>query len=136
MFNIDDITNGNKEDHNKKWLYIPDYPYRTLIIGGSGWGKTCALLNLIKIQDSDNLIDEIYWYAKELNEPKYQVLIKKPEDVLFLIKHLNDPKAFIEYSAYMDDVYNNIDDYNTTRNIKISIVFVDMILWIIKDFKP
>ena len=85
------------------------------------------MLNLIKIQDSDNLIDEIYWYAKELNEPKYQVLIKKPEDVLFLIKHLNDPKALIEYSAYMDDVYNNIDDYNTTRNIKISIVFVDMI---------
>ena len=65
-------------------------------------------------QDSDNLIDKLYLYAKGLNEPKYQFLIKEFEDVR--IKHLNDPKAFIEYSQYMDDVYNNIDDYN--RKIK------------------
>ena len=64
-----------------------------LIIGGSGSGKTYALLNLIKEQDSDNLIDKIYLYAKDLNEPKYQFLIKKSEDVG--IKHLNNPKAFI-----------------------------------------
>ena len=38
-----------------------------LIIGGSGSGKTNALLNLIKKQDSDNLIDKIYLYAKDLN---------------------------------------------------------------------
>ena len=48
-----------------------------LIIGGSGSGKTNALLNLIKEQDSDNLIDKIYLYAKDLNEPKYQFLVKK-----------------------------------------------------------
>ena len=52
-----------------------------LIIGGSGSGKTNALLNLIKEQDSDNLIDKIYLYAKDLNEPKYQFLVKKREDV-------------------------------------------------------
>ena len=73
-----------------------------LIIGGSGSGKTNALLNLIKEQDNDNLIDKIYLYAKDLNEPKYQFLIKKREDVG--IKHLNDPKAFIEHSNTMDDV--------------------------------
>ena len=47
-------------------------------------------------------------YAKDLNEPKYQFLIIKHEDVRK--KLLNDPKAFIEYSNTMDDVYNNIND--------------------------
>ena len=73
-----------------------------LIIGGSGPGKTNALFNLIKEQDSDNLIEKIYLYAKDLHEPKYQFLIRKHENVG--IKHLNDSKAFIEYLQYMDDV--------------------------------
>ena len=64
-------------------------------------------------------------YAKDLNEPKYQFLIKKREEAG--IKHLRDPKALIEYSAYMDDVYINIDDHNPTRNRKILIAFDDMI---------
>ena len=109
----------------KRWPYIPDHPYRMLIIGGTGSGKTNALLNLIKEQDSDNLIDKIYLYAKELNEPKCQFLIKKREDVG--INHLNDPKAFIEYSQYTDDFHNNIDDYSPNRNSKILIVFDNMI---------
>ena len=95
------------------------------ITGGSGSGKTNALHNLIKKQDSDNLIDNIYLYAKDLCEPKYQFLIKKPEDVG--IKHLNDAEAFTEYSNTMDDVYNNVDDYNPNRKRKTSIVFDDMI---------
>ena len=45
MINFDDYTNENKTKHNPKWLYIPDHPYRILIIGGSGSGKTNALLN-------------------------------------------------------------------------------------------
>ena len=64
-----------------------------LIIGGSGSGKTNALLNLIKKQDADNLIGKIYLYAKDLNEPKYQFLIKKREDAG--IKHLIDLNVFI-----------------------------------------
>ena len=48
MFNLDDIANENNKEHNKKWLYIPDYSYKMLIIGGSGSGKTNALLNSIK----------------------------------------------------------------------------------------
>ena len=99
MFNLDDITNENNEDHNLKWQYIPDHPYRMLIIGGFGSGKTNALLNLIEEQDSDSLIDKIYLYAKDLNELKYQFLIKKGKDVG--IKHLNDSKAFTEYSQWM-----------------------------------
>ena len=75
------LQNENKKDHNKKWPYVPDHPSRMLIIGSSGSGKTNALLNLIKQQDSNSLIDKIYLYAKDLNEPKYQFLIKKREDV-------------------------------------------------------
>ena len=133
MFNLDNVRNENNEDHNKKWSYIPDHPYRMLIIGGSGSGKANALLNLIKEQDSDNLIDKIYSYAKGLIEPKYQFSIKKREDVE--IKHLNDPKVFIEYSEYMDDVYNNINYYNPNKNRKILIVFDDMIADIMTNKK-
>ena len=79
MFNLDDITIENDEDHNLKWPYIPDHSYSMLIIGGFGSGKTNALLNLIKEQDSDSLIDKIYLCAKDLNELKYQFLIKKCE---------------------------------------------------------
>ena len=77
MFNLDDTTNENKKDHNKKWPYIPDHRYRMLIIGGSGSGKTNALLNLIKKLDQSNPIDKTYLYAKDLNKPKYQLLYQR-----------------------------------------------------------
>ena len=104
------------------WPYIPDHPYRILITGGSGSGKTKTLINLINKQ---NYIDKIYLYARDLNEPKYEYLIKKREDAG--IKHLNNPNAFIECSNTMDDVYENIHDYNSSRKRKILIVFDDMI---------
>ena len=62
MINFDDYANENKTEHNLKWPYIPDYPYRILIIWGSGSGKTNALLNLIKKQPDT---DKIYLYAKD-----------------------------------------------------------------------
>ena len=129
MFNLDDITNENNKEHNKKWPFIPDHPYRILIIGGSGSGKTNALLNLIKEQDD---IDKIYLYAKDLSEPKYEFLIKKCKDAT---KHLNDLKAFIECSNTMDDVYENIDDYNPNKQRKILIVFDHMMAVIMADKK-
>ena len=72
-------------------------------------------------------------YTKDLSEPKYQFLIKKREDAE--IKKLDDPSAFIEYSNTMDDVYNNIDDYNLKRKRKILIVFDDMIADIMTNTK-
>ena len=62
MINFDDYTNENKTKHNLNWPYIPDYPYRILIIGGSRSGKTNALLNLI---DKQPYIDKIYLCAKD-----------------------------------------------------------------------
>ena len=88
------------------WPYIPDHPYRILITGGSGSGKTKTLINLINKQ---NYIDKIYLYARDLSEPKYEYLIKKRDDVG--LKHVNNPNAFIECSNTMDDVYENINDY-------------------------
>ena len=62
MISFDDYANEDKTEHNLKWLYIPDDTYRILIIGGSGSGKTNALLNLISNQPD---IDKIYLYAKD-----------------------------------------------------------------------
>ena len=122
MINFDDYTNENIIEHNSKWPYIPDHPYRIFIIGGPGSGKTNALLNLI-----NNLpdIDKIYLYAKDRYEKKYQYLINKSEKVG--LNHFNDPKAFKEYSNDMQDVYKNIEDYNPIKKRKVLIVFDDMI---------
>ena len=125
MINLDDITNENNKEHNEKWPYIPDHPYRILITGGSGSGKTNALLNLIKEEDNYGLIDIIYLYAKDLNEPKYEFLDQKCQNAG--TKHLNNPNAFIECSNTMDDVYENINDYNPNKKRKTLIAFDDMI---------
>ena len=61
MINLDSITNENNKEHNEKRLFIPDHPYRILIISGSGSGKTNVLLNLIKEQDD---IDKIICMPK------------------------------------------------------------------------
>ena len=90
-----------------------------MVRGPSGSGKTNTLLNLI--QQGNNIIDKIYLYAKDLEEPKYKFLIKKRENAE--IKNLNNPNAFIVYSNTMDDVYNNIDDYNSKRKRNVLIVF-------------
>ena len=74
MINFDDYTNENKTKHNSNWPYIPDHPYRIIIIGGSVSGKTNTLLNLINNQSD---IDKIYSYAKDIYEQKYQLLTNK-----------------------------------------------------------
>ena len=88
-----------------------------MIIGGSGSGKTntLLLLALIKEQDNRDVIDKIYLYAKDLSEPRYEYLIKKREDER--IKHVNNPNAFIACSNTMDDVYEDIDNYNAHSEI-------------------
>ena len=122
MMNLDSITKVNNKGHNEKWSYIPDHSRRILIIGGSGPGKTNALLNPIK---EPNDIDKKYLYAKDLSEAKSEFSIKKRENVG--INHFSDPNAFIECLNTMNDVYQNIDGYNPNRKRKILIVFDGMI---------
>ena len=75
----------------------------------------------------------MYLYATDLREPKYEYLIKKRKDAG--IKHLNNPNGFIECSNTMNDVYENINDYNPIRKRKKIIVFDDMIADIITNKK-
>ena len=122
MFNLDDITIKNDD---KIW------PYRKLVIDPSGSGKTNYLLN--SIQKENNIIDKIYLYAKDLEEPKYKFLIEKRDEAG--IKKLRDKNAFIEYSNNMDDIYDDITDYNKKRKRKVLIVFDDMISHVMSNKK-
>ena len=122
MFNLDDITEKND---NKDWSY------RKLIIGPSGSGKTNYLLN--SIQKDNSIVDKIYLYAKDLEESKFQFLIDKKEKVG--LKKLKDQNAFIEHSSTMDDIFENIEDYNRKRKRKVLIVFDDMTSYVMSNKK-
>ena len=100
------------QKHNLDWSQIPDQPYRILIIGDSGSGKTNLFFNLINHQSD---IDKIYLYAKDPYEAKYQLLINTRESTA--LKHFNNRKVFIEYS----------NDINPGKRQQILIVFDDMI---------
>ena len=80
------------------------------------------LFNLINHEPD---IDRIYLYAEDPYEAKYQLLINKGESTG--LKHLNDSKGFIEYSNDMDDIYKNIEEYNSNKKRKIIIVLHNMI---------
>ena len=112
MKNYDESVEIN---HDSNWPYIPDHPYKILIIGGLGSGKTNVLLHLIKHQRPDN--DKIYLYVKDPLESKYQVLINRRRKVG--TENLKNPKSFI--------VYQNLEDYNKTKKRRVLTVFDDMI---------
>ena len=120
MKNYDESVEIN---HNPNLPYISDHPYRILIIGGSGSGKTNVLLNLIKHQQLG--IDKIYLYIKDPYESKYQLLVNGREKVE--TENLKNLKAFTDLSQAIDDVYENLEDYNPTKKRRVLIVFDDMI---------
>ena len=126
MLNLDDIVSNKKKSSSEN----DDWPFRMLIIGPPGFGKTNTLLHLI---DKFHPIDKLYLYAKDIDEEKYQYLINKREQVG--IKELNDPHAFMEYSNDMNDVLENINNYNKNRDKKVSIIFDDMITDIMRSEK-
>ena len=66
MINFDNYVNENKTKDNKNWSYIPDHPYRILIIGGSGSEKTNLLLNLR--ETNQTLIKYIYMQKIHMNQ--------------------------------------------------------------------
>ena len=126
MLNLDGIVSNKKKsssEHN-------DLPFRMLIIGASSSGKTNTLFHLI---DKFHPIDKIYLYAKDTDEEKYQYLINKREQAG--IKNLNDPHAFIEYSNDMNDVLEDINNYNENRDKKVLLIFDDMIADIMRSEK-
>ena len=116
MLNLDDIVSNKKENNDNNWLF------RMLVIRPSGSGKTNTLLHLI---NNFHPIDKIYLYSKDADEKKYQYLINKREQAG--IKNLNDSHAFIEYSSDMNDVLDDINNYNKIRDKKVLTIFDDMI---------
>ena len=114
MIIFDDVTKENLKEHNPNWRQVSDHPYKMLIIRGSGFGKTNSLVNLISQQP---VIDKIYLYGKDPYEWKISILINKRESTD--LKHLNDSKAFIEYSNDMDHIYKNIEKYNPNKFLMI-----------------
>ena len=120
------MVNLTEKDENNGW------PCRKLIIGPSGGGKSNYLLN--SIQKDNTIFDKIFLYAKDLEEPKYKLLIDKREKAG--INFNIDPTAFIEYSNSMDDILPNIEDYNKRRRRRnVLIIFDDMISHVMSDKK-
>ena len=114
------IQKKETKEHNPNWPQIPNHPYRILIIGRSGSGKTNSLFTNLINQQPD--FDKIYLYAIDSYEAKYQFLIKKRQDVG--TKHFDDSKTFIEYSNDMDDIYKNIEEYTPNKKRKILFLFL------------
>ena len=117
MLNLDSIANANNKEYNKKWLFIPDHPYRILVIGGSGLEMTDALLNLISQQDD---IDKIYLYAKDLiadiiTNKKVQAIIK---ELFIRCRKLNISLVFITqfYFSVPKNVRLNLTHYLIMKN--------------------
>ena len=74
---------------------------------------------------SKTLFTKNFLYTKDLSESKYECLIKNCENIK--INHLNNSKAFIECSNTMDEVYENIDDYNPSKYhlfLALSLIFL------------
>ena len=122
MLNFEDVKKENKKEHNTYGPQILDHPYKILIFGGCGSGKTNALLNLINHKPYS---DEMYLYAKDSFEAKYQFQINESEAVD--LKEFNNSKAFIKYLDDMDNTCENMEEYNPDKNHKVLIVFDDMI---------
>ena len=117
MINFGNYANENKTEHNLKWPYIPDHPYRILIIGGSGSEKVNVLLHCKRSVCSKN-----------------QFLINKRESTGST--HFDDPKTFNEYSNDMQNFSKNIEEQNLGKKRNILIVFYDMIAGMINNKTP
>ena len=122
MLNLDNIVSNKKKSSSEN----DDWPFRMLIIGPSGSGKTNTLLHLI---DKFHPIDKIYLYTKDTDEDQY--LINKREQAG--IKNLNDLYAVIEYLSDMNDVLEDISNYNKKRDKKVLIIFDDVIADIMRS---
>ena len=106
-------------NHNRNWSYIPVHPYKTLIVGGSGSSKINVLLNLIKHQRPD--INKTYLYVKDPLESNYRLFMNGREKVE--IENFPNPKAFLDSSRKVDNPYENLEDYSSTKKESVNNVW-------------
>ena len=111
-------------NYNPNQFYIPDHPYRILITGGSGSGKSNVLRNLMKHQQAD--IDKIYLNLKDRSESKSKLPIKRRNKLW--IRKIKHQKTSIYYSQTTDNVYENLEGCNPTHKKQL-IVFDDSVWW-------
>ena len=111
-----------KINYSPNRLYIPNHPYRILIIGVSASDKTNVLTNLTKYQQPD--IDKIHLLVKDPFESDYQYLNEREK---VGIEKLKNPTAFTDYPQTTDYFYENLEDYNLTKKRKVLVVFQNMI---------
>ena len=112
MINFDHITKESIKERNPNWPKTSDHPYIILIRRSPGSPPQKKIG-----QETD--IDKIYSYAKDANEAKYQLFIKKCENSG--LQYFKDSKSFIEHSNDMDDIYKTIVEYNPNKNHEILI---------------
>ena len=129
MLNFEYIQKENIKEHHANSPEIPNHLYRTLVIGGSGSGKTNVLYNLISWEID---VNKIYSYAKDPFEAKYQLLIDKQLNSGF--RYFNDSKAFIEDLNDIEDICKCIKEYNPNEKRKI-ILFDDIVADILVNKK-
>ena len=105
-------------NHNPNWPYIPDHPYRIVIIGSSGSDKTNVLLNLTKV--NNQILAEFVYMSKIYSNQSINYSLTEEK---------NEELKFIGYSQTIEDIYENLEDYNSTkkRRVLIVLVFDDMI---------
>ena len=130
MINFDNVINEEIKEHNPSWPQILDHSYRIWIIRWSGSRYANSLFNLIGQQPD---IDKMYWYAKYSYEVKYQFLINKRESTSS--KHFKDSKVFIKFFNNMDNIYENIKEYNPNKKCKMLIAFDNMIADMLRNKK-
>jgi len=100
MYNFDSLVEKNSRKYKNKDPLAPRWPFRMLITGPSGCGKTNTLLEMILTGFMH--FDKIYLYAKNIQQDKYQFLIKTIND---LEEKLDVPKNSMIYAcAKIDDV--------------------------------
>ena len=130
VINFDNVIKEEIKEHNPSWPQILDHSYRIWITVWSGSGYVNSLFNLIGQQPD---IDKMYWYAKYSYEVKYQFLINKRESTSS--KHFRDSKVFIEFFNNMDNIYENIKEYNPNKKCKMLIAFDNMIADMLRNKK-
>ena len=104
-------------NHNPNWPYIPDHPYRIVIIGSSGSDKTNVLLNLTKV--NDQILAEFIYMSKIYSNQSINYLLTEEKN-----EELKNPKAFIGYSQTIEHIDENLEDYNSAKKRRVLIVLV------------
>ena len=113
---------NDKEEFLNKHVLAPLWPFRLLICGSSGCGKTNLLMNLIY---NYLYYNKIYIYAKDLTESKYQMLQDFFEEVNETMKDETGEDFQVAIFSSSKDEIVNVDDLD--KEYQNLIIFDDFV---------